>query len=145
MTTQENKQLTHRMWETIWNGRAVERIPEFFTPDSVLHVNGEDKTAEDQGALVRDRWFASFPDLRVSIEDQLAEGDRVCDRLVFFGSHTGAPYLGIPAAGKPFTFTETVISRLADGRIAEAWADLDFFSFVRQLGATIKRPEPVEA
>jgi predicted ester cyclase len=145
LTTEQNKKLTRRMWEAMWNERALERYVEFFTPDSVLHVMGEDKAGETMGDALRDIWFASFPDIRVAIEDQLAEGDRVCDRLVFFGTHTGAPYVGIAAGGKPFAFTETVISRIEAGRIAEAWSDLDFFNFVRQLGAVIKRPEPVGA
>jgi predicted ester cyclase len=146
MGTRNNKEITRRFYEQLYNERDLELIGELLTPGSVLHVMGEHKVGRETARRsFEDVWFASFPDIRVSVDDQIAEGDRVCDRCTVSGTHTGAPYLGIGAAGRPFQFTMTVISRLENGQIAEAWEDLDFFSFVRQLGATVKRPEPAGA
>ena len=145
MDTEQNKTVTRRFLEEVWNQRRLELIDELLTPDSVLHVMGEHKVGRETArATLRDIWLASFPDLRITVDDQLAEGDKVCDRCVVSGTHTGAPYLGIEAAGKPFQLTTTTISRIENGQIAETWQDLDFFSFVRQLGVAMQRAQPAE-
>jgi predicted ester cyclase len=145
MSPEENKAITRRMWQALWIDRQLDIADEIFTPDFVLHVNREDKTGEAaRGDLAR-VWFGSFPDVKATVLDQIAEGDKVCDRLIFSGTHTGTPFLGIEAAGKRFQFTETTISRIENGMIAEMWEDLDFFGLVRQLGVTMQRPKPAEA
>jgi len=76
----------------------------------------------------------AFPDLHVTVEDLIAEGDRVVGRNTVTGTHRGE-YMGLPPTGKSITYNEIFIFRFAGGRIAETWGVVDVFSQMRQLGA----------
>ena len=75
----------------------------------------------------------AFPDLVVTVEDQIAEGDRVVTRWTARGTH-GGEFLGIPPTGKEFTFKGVDIVRIVDGKIVEGWDVPDLFGLMRQLG-----------
>jgi steroid delta-isomerase-like uncharacterized protein len=77
---------------------------------------------------------AAFPDLHISIEDVIAEGDRVVCRERITGTHSGS-YMGLPATGKNVAYNEITIARFADGRIVETWGVVDMLSLMKQLGA----------
>jgi steroid delta-isomerase-like uncharacterized protein len=77
---------------------------------------------------------AAFPDGRVTIEDMIAEGDKVVTRYNSRGTHKG-DFMGIPATGKKVAVTGIVISRIAKGKIAEEWEEFDALGFMVQLGA----------
>lgn len=77
----------------------------------------------------------AFPDLHISIEDLIAEGDKVVARERITGTHRGN-YMGrLPATAKRVEYNEMTISRLANGRIVESWGVVDVMSLMRQLGA----------
>ena len=80
------------------------------------------------------RLHRAFPDLHITIEDLIAEGDKVVARDTVTGTHQGE-YMGLPPTGKPITYDEIFICRFADGRIAETWGVVDVLSQLRQLGA----------
>jgi hypothetical protein len=80
------------------------------------------------------RLHQAFPDLHVTVEDLVEEGDKVVGRNTITGTHRGE-YMGIPPTGKTVTYNEVFIFRFADGRIAETWGVVDVFSQLRQLGA----------
>jgi steroid delta-isomerase-like uncharacterized protein len=84
----------------------------------------------------RVRLRAAFPDLQLSIQDQLAEDGRLAIRYVGQGTHQGE-FLGIPATGRKVSYTGMLMVRLEDGRIAEFWAQPDLLGVLRQLGATV--------
>jgi predicted ester cyclase len=75
----------------------------------------------------------AFPDLHLTIEDLIAEGDKVASRDTNSGTHRGA-FMGVAATGKAVTYNETFIARFAAGRIVESWAIVDALSLMRQLG-----------
>jgi steroid delta-isomerase-like uncharacterized protein len=75
-----------------------------------------------------------LPDLRVTVEDLIAEGDKVVSRNSVTGTHLGE-YLGLQPTGKSISYNEIFIFRFADGRIAETWGVVDGLSQLRQLGA----------
>ena len=83
--------------------------------------------------------LASFPDARFSIDDLIAEGDRVVVRHRLRGTHQGV-FQGIPPTGKPVMMTAIGILRMVNGQIAETWLDADFLGLLQQLGA-IPAPE----
>ena len=87
------------------------------------------------------RLHHAFPDLHITIEDLIEEGDKVASRQTVTGTHRGA-YMGIPPTGKSITYNEVFIVRFLDGRIAETWGIVDVFSQMRQLGV-ISRPGPL--
>jgi predicted ester cyclase len=75
----------------------------------------------------------AFPDLHGTIEDQIAEGDKVVMRMTYRGTHQGE-LMGIPATGKPVTMTFISINRIAEGKIAEGWVNFDALGMMQQLG-----------
>jgi steroid delta-isomerase-like uncharacterized protein len=76
---------------------------------------------------------AAFPDVHYTVEDQIAEGDKVVVRYRFRGTHLGA-FQGMPPTGKQITYTGILIYRLVDGKIGEQWTEFDLLGFLRQLG-----------
>src|SRR5215208_5272338 len=79
-----------------------------------------------------------FPDLRFTIEDLAAEGDKVIARFTMSATHRGELW-GIPLTGKQLTLTAMEIYRIAEGKIDEQWVILDALGMMQQLGAI---PEP---
>ncbi|HEX5579663.1 MAG TPA: ester cyclase, partial [Candidatus Limnocylindria bacterium] len=84
------------------------------------------------------RVSAGLEDVRMTIEDVIAEGDKVVVRLTSHGRHAGA-FMGLPPSGKAYDISEIHIFRVAHGKVAEHWRDADMLGMLRQLGAF---PEP---
>jgi steroid delta-isomerase-like uncharacterized protein len=111
-----------------------ETIDELVEPDAQIRTplpieaTGQQLLKEVFGRLHR-----AFPDLRVTVEDAIAEGDKVVSRNSVTGTHQGE-YMGIPPTGKSVTYNEIFIARFVDGRIAETWGVVDVLSQMRQLG-----------
>ena len=76
---------------------------------------------------------AAFPDLRLTVEDQIADDDRVVTRWSAKGTQEG-DLMGVPATGKQATVTGITIDRIVDGRIAESWTNWDTLGLLQQLG-----------
>jgi len=77
--------------------------------------------------------YRAFPDLHVTIDDLIEEGDKVVARQTVTGTHQGE-YMGLPPTGKPVTYNEIFIVRFVNGRIAETWGVVDVLSQMKQLG-----------
>ena len=83
----------------------------------------------------------AFPDLHLTIEDAVADGDKVWMRCTARGTHRG-PFMGLPPTGRTYTITVIDICRFADGRIVEHWGVPDRFALMQQLGLMpARRPE----
>ena len=80
----------------------------------------------------------AFPDLRLTVEDIMAEGDMVAARVAFDGTHRGE-FQGIPPTGKEVAFTSIEVNRVVDGKGEEHWVEIDLLGLMQQLGAI---PEP---
>jgi predicted ester cyclase len=111
-----------------------EAIDELVEPEAVIHIP---LPIEATGAQALKQVWAmllrGLPDLHVTIEDLIAEGDKVVIRNVVTGTHQGE-YRGIPPTGRSVTYNEVLISRFAGGRVAETWGVVDVFSQMKQLG-----------
>jgi predicted ester cyclase len=81
----------------------------------------------------------AFPDLRLTVEDLMAEGDRVAARVTFRGTHKG-PFQGIPPTNRQVTFTSIEMNRMVDGKVAEHWVEIDLLGLLQQLGAVPAEP-----
>jgi predicted ester cyclase len=130
MQTEENKQLIRR-WIAFADARFPGAFDEFIAADYVGHLGD---TQMDLVELERvERAFASsFPDTQHSIEDMLAENDRVVLRVTSRGTHRGE-FQGIAPTDRRVEFTGIVIYRIAGHKIAESWGELDFLRLMRQL------------
>lgn len=78
------------------------------------------------------RLTTAFPDLHITIEDLIAEGDKIVSRNTVTGTHLGE-YMGIPPTGRSITYNEIFVVRFVDGRVAETWGVVDILSQLRQL------------
>jgi steroid delta-isomerase-like uncharacterized protein len=136
-TESENKALIRRWFEEVWNQGREEAIEELRAPDSVGIGLGETQVAV-HGAIGFKVFYhnlrSSLPDLRVTVEHLLAEGDMVAARIQVEGTHMG-PGLGVPPTGQIVRFSGMLIARIASGKIAESWNNLDQLGLLRQVGA----------
>jgi predicted ester cyclase len=86
-------------------------------------------------------FMEAFPDLRLTVEDIVAEGDTVAARVAFRGTHRGE-FQGIPPTGKQVAFSSMVFNHVVDGKVEEHWVELDLLRLMGQLGA-IPEPQPL--
>lgn len=134
MSLEENKEVIRAYVETIFNQQQVDRADELAAADYLDHAALPGQAPGLQGA--RKKWamyLAGIPDLRVSIEDLVAEGDKVAVRRSYEGTHQGE-LLGVPPTGKHVQIGGISIFRLAGGKIAEHWKQLDRLTLMQQLG-----------
>lgn len=134
MSTETNKAIVRRFTEQVWNAGRLDLIDEFFTEDFVEYIVGMPSRSGREA--VRESIAISrnaFPDLRISIEDEIADGDKVVTRWTMRGTQLG-DLEGIPATGKQVTQSGMSILRLTNARIAELWGYLDNLGLMQQLG-----------
>jgi len=137
MSPEENKAIVRRFYDEVLNGRNMRLLPELWHESAVNYFAGFPEPLRGLHALegFAGQIFGAFPDLYITIEDLLAEGDRVVNRWTGRGTHRG-DFMGVPPTGKPVTITSIDIYRLEAGKIAEEWASADLLGILRQIGAT---------
>ena len=137
--SEQNKQVVRRMYEVI-NGRNLALATELVTEDVVYHDAPPGLPPGREGYLAFTQLFLdAFPDLQLTVEDLLAEGDRVAARVRGRGTHQGE-LMGIAPTGRRFEAAGITIIRLQDGKIAEEWEQIDMLGILQQLGV-IPAPE----
>jgi steroid delta-isomerase-like uncharacterized protein len=138
-TAQEtgNKAMFRRIQDAISTGDVEvisKMVDEVLEPEVLIHMSLPIEAAGAQA--FKQVWamlLRGLPDLRLTIEDLIAEGDKVVMRNTVTGTHQGE-YMGRPPTGKSVTYNEIFIFRFAGGRIAEMWGVVDVFSQLKQLG-----------
>jgi uncharacterized protein YhfF/predicted ester cyclase len=118
---ERNKDLVARLVDEVWNAGDLRRLPELW-----------DGPSRDQAYSMHKTLTGAFPDLRIDIQDLIAEGDKVVARMTFHGTHRG-PFRGIAATGRQVRFTAIRVYRIADGKIVETWANQDALGLLGQL------------
>ena len=133
MSTESNKAVVQRFREALDAGDLDGAIA-VFAPDAVVHMSGAPQplTMEEFKQLGK-LLVSAFTGGTSTVEDMIAEGDKVVSRLTFRGTHTG-DMMGIPATGKSVMMSEIIIDRLADGKIVESWRLFDQMAMMQQLG-----------
>lgn len=127
-----NAAAARRLFEEVLNRQNTALLPTLLDPDVLFHGASEEQGIAAYQALVA-RVRVAFPDQRFTIEDTIASGDRVVVRWNMEATHSG-PLAGIPASGKRVTQRAIVIYRFKDGKVAEAWTQMDQVGMLRQLG-----------
>ncbi len=148
MTIEENKAIVRRAYEDGMNKKNLAIIDEVFAPEYVAHfpgvppIRGVDNIKE----LIK-AFIAAFPDIVFTVEDQIAEGDKVATRWTARGTHQGEfrgfppKTHGIPPTGKEVSFSATDIYRISGGKIVEEWNTLEQLDVMQQLGVVSAPPE----
>jgi steroid delta-isomerase-like uncharacterized protein len=127
-----------RLHEAVNSGdveRVARTIDEVVAPDVLFHAPVP--TGATGARALKQVWtvlLRAFPDLRVTVEDVIAEGDKVVCRNTVTGTHRGE-YRGLPPTGASVRYGEIFVFRLGGGRITEIWGVVDVLTQLRQLGA----------
>jgi predicted ester cyclase len=130
---EENKAIVRKVIEAE-NKKDLGLLDEFLSSD---YVDGRNTHFEVRGLEHYKQWYAGvykgFPDYNETIEDIIAEGDKVCVRLKITATHTGE-YLGLAPTGKKVIILATQIWSIIDGTVVEGWGVADSLDAYRQLG-----------
>ena|SRR5215210_1252080 len=132
LTTEENKAVSNRLAQAISRG-DLDAFDELMVPDIAREF--KEGVAEVRRA---------FPDYHGTNEIQIAEGDLVANRFVFYGTHQGE-FMGVAPTGREVRFTGLSIDRVVDGKIVENWIEGDLEDLLRQIGAVVRAAPSEEA
>lgn len=137
---ERNKELARRYYAELWDQGRLELAEELVHPHHVDHnppIPGHGRGREDVVHHIS-VFREAFPDITVSIDELVAEGDRVVERVTMRGTHLG-PFLGIAPTGRYVEVTGVNVCRIEDGQVAERWGMTDGMGMLQQLGLF---PEP---
>jgi steroid delta-isomerase-like uncharacterized protein len=131
------EEVLHGIYEAINTGNLA-LLDEFVAPDYTEHSEGFEGVEPFKQQITAFR--AAFPDLRVTVEDLLIDGDRFASRTTVTGTHAG-DLMGMPATGRRISVEAVDIGRLENGQAKERWGGLNLYSMLTQLGV-IPAPQP---
>lgn len=145
MATDANRTASRRFLDEVINGGNIGLIDELLAPGFVDHQAAPGVPPDREGVKVFMTMFrAAFPDLRYTLEDSVAEGDRVVVRVTARGTMKGE-FAGMPPSGKTATWEEVHITRYANGKAVEHWGILDQLGMLQQLGFAQAPGQPAGA
>ena len=134
--SEPNKETIRRVREEAMRKGALDRLDGLYTDDYVYH--GISSLGDLRGPTAFKEMVTGFIDavseFQETVEDQIAEGDKVVTRVTGRGTHTG-PLMGAAPTGKELKWSAISIARFVDGRIAEEWVEFDALNFLQLLGA----------
>lgn len=137
--SEANKALVQRWFEEVWNKGRVEAIDELLAPSAVVHGLGEDLHGPEAFKPFHAAYRAAFPDMRICLEQLIAEGDLVAFRWRSVATHAGA-LMGEPPTGKQVQMTGMGVIRVANGDLVEGWNNFDQLGLLQQCGCTVAAP-----
>ena len=129
--SEENKTLARPSWEIV-NQHNPDLIDEMYAPDFVWHEPDQDIHGSEEAKQFVSTFFKAFPDLNVTVEDEIAEGDKVATRWTIRGTHQG-DLEGISSTGKQIELQDITIHRIDGDKIVEEWERYDNLGLMQQL------------
>ena len=142
MLSESNKTVSRRFFEEVFGKGKLNVLDEIIAKDHVNSgpgaISGLPNGPEGSKQFVT-AYRNAFPDVHFTIDEQIAEGDKVVTRWTAHGTHQGE-LAGLPATSKSATVTGIVVDRIVNGKIAESWGIFDEFGMMQQLGV-IPMPE----
>lgn len=141
-TPEQNKALVREVFAEMFNRQDLSAADRYYAEDFYSHnpsiPSGREGFKQGFGAIL-----VAFPDLHGTIEDMLAEGDRVMVRVTWTGTHRGT-FIGFPPTGRTITFHSVDILRFENGKIAEHWDCADFLDVLNRAAAASEPKEATE-
>ena len=131
MSTEDNKALVQRFFEEVINQRNLAALGQFVSPTAVNHTVPSG-LPQDPGQLLS-LHLNAFPDMKATVENLLADGDKVVAMVSYRGTQQGA-FRSISPTGKPITVMGINIFRIVNGKMEEHWGLADRLSALQQLG-----------
>jgi len=133
MSIEENKSIVRQFFEEGPSKGNLSAADELLSPDFIIYGSLPASPGVEGINEIITTCRAAFEHLNVTIEDMIAENDKVVSRFTARGVHKG-DFMGLPATGKPITMTGIEIFRIKDGKITEIWAEANLFGLMQQLG-----------
>jgi predicted ester cyclase len=131
----ENKDIALRLFHEVLNAHSLARCDDLYDPNYVPHSLPPGFSPDREGVKqYHSQYFQAFPDMHLSVDYMIAEGDWVAVRYTGTGTHQG-DLLGIPPTGRQVTASAVLTLRIVDSRILEDWLDGDKLGLLQQLGA----------
>jgi len=142
----ENKSLARRAMDELWTKGNLAAVDQLYSENCVFHDlgNPEDIRGRDGIKQFARMFRTAFPDLQCTMEDVLAEGDKVALRWVSRGTHKG-DLMGTAATGKQVIFRGIQMQRISNGKIEEEWAGFNTLSAFQEIGALPRLGQPAGA
>jgi steroid delta-isomerase-like uncharacterized protein len=134
MPASENAALARRWFEEVWNQRRDETVAELLADPCDGHMEGGEVRGPREFLAARAVLLGALPDVRVTVEGIISEGDQVAVRWSATGTHRGDA-LGPKASGRPIAFRGISWVRFRDGRIVEGWDSWNLGKLLSELGA----------
>jgi len=133
LSLEANKTLYRRIVEEVWNSCNLEVVDEFIDTNCIFHTFDKDLRGPKQFRQYAEELLTVFPDIHFTIEDLIAERDRVVSHWTATGTQKGE-FMEIPATNKNVKFQGATILRMVRGKVVELWAYWDRISVMKQLG-----------
>lgn len=141
----ENKAIVHRLYDEIWNKRRLELMDELISPSHALHLHDPQLSPSQIGPeaykRVVTRFVTGFPDVRFTVEDMIAEDEKVAVSWIISGTHKGE-FWGIPPTGKTMSLEGITIHDIANGKIMDSDISWDALGLLQQLGVVPALGQP---
>ncbi|GAA1799989.1 ester cyclase [Agromyces neolithicus] len=134
MSIEENKALLRRAWDEIYGHGRLDSIHEFVLDDVVAHEPDGDVRGIAEFKRYLASYLTAFPDMSVTVDDIVAEGDKVVSRYTVRGTHTGATEEYGPPTGKQLVMEGITLYQFKGGKLAEMWDRYDNLAAMQQLG-----------
>ena len=131
--SEANKALARKSFEALSTG-DLDKALDMYSDDVTYHSTDGDFSGRDAMKEYISVYYDAFSNIGLSVEDVIAEGDKVVSRVTGSGTHTGE-LQGMPPTGKNISISGISIMRIADGKIAEEWEMYDIMGMMQQLGA----------
>ena len=139
MSAEENKALVRRFVDEVQSAGNIDAIDELCSPEFVNHIAPSGMPPNREGVKQVTAMFRqAFPDSYFTVEDMIAEGDKVATHKTFHGTHEGE-FMGMPPTGRRVSMELIDIVRISEGRVVEHWSMGDNLGMMQQLGV-IPRP-----
>ena len=133
MTLEQNKAIAQRFIQEVFVRQDERAADELTAPDFVPHSWPGVEPGVESLKQAQRRVSAGLEDARMTVEDVIAEGDKVVVRLTSHGRHAGE-FMGMPASGKAYDISEIHIFRIENGKVAEEWIQSDMLGLLQQTG-----------
>jgi steroid delta-isomerase-like uncharacterized protein len=132
--SEQNKTLARRWFEDLFSRGDPAAANEILSAEFVDHLTHEDERGPEELKHYVSIYRSAFPDIQDTVEDIVAEGDKVVVRWKSSGTHQGE-FMGVAPTGRHVTFTGMRLFRIADNKIVESWVNIDERGLQEQLGA----------
>lgn len=129
----EYESLLHRWFEEVWNQKREEAIDEMMAEDVIVHGLGEDIVGRENFKPFFRSFATAFPDIHVTVDDVIQDGNKMSCRCTVRGTHTGDG-LGFAPTNQPVEFSGGGMCTVKDGKFQEVWNEFDFMKMNTQMG-----------